>query len=70
MSDRVLYCLKKSAIFEINVCLFFIKDYDNNQLRRDSASSSDHSSMSSATSNNGSPYASHVNVNGMLNFYI
>jgi hypothetical protein len=39
-------------------------------MRRDSASMSDHSSLSSTASNNASPYASHVNVNGMYILFI
>jgi hypothetical protein len=43
-------------------------DYENStSVRRDSASSSEHSSLSS-TSNFESPYTSHVNVNGKFYF--
>jgi hypothetical protein len=43
---------------------FFFVDLEKSSIRRDSASSSDQSSLSSNASNYESPYASNVNVNG------
>ena len=47
-----------------------IKVLENSSIRRDSASSSDQSSMSSNASNYESPYASNVNVNGKKNIIV